>query len=119
MRRRLNQAPGYQPTYSRAHRPSPLTVIASCKCLIHVERYLIAQDVVTRPRQFVRYRLDRHNPIGPRTLALVVALDLGVETDGKIGGLDERPGQIAIAILGVAPALRLPLLIFSLPTQRQ
>ncbi len=41
---------------------SPLSPIPS-RCLGHIERYLIAQDVVRRARQLVRHCLDPHDLI--------------------------------------------------------
>jgi len=63
--------------------------------------------------------LDRDNTIAARTLALVVALDLRVVTHGKVGRFDKRPGQIAIAVLGVAPSFTLAVADLFTATQRQ
>jgi hypothetical protein len=62
--------------------------------------------VETGPRQFVRQRLDRHHGIRPGFLALVETLGLGTETQRKVGRFDKGPGQILVAILGIALALR-------------
>ena len=65
----------------------------------------IPQDVVTSPAQLVRHRLDGHHTLGLGLLSLIETLNLGVEPDGEVGRFDKCPGQILIAVLGVALAL--------------
>lgn len=99
---------------------SPLAPIPSRECLAHIERHLIPQHVVRRAGQLVRYRLDRHDPVGPRLLALIPAVDRDRVPDGEVGRLDKGPGQVGVAVLDVPPCpLRLQFVSFVLPTQRQ
>ena len=55
--------------------PQPIHFSRSCKGLVHVKRDLVAQNVVTRPGEFVRHGLDRDDPMATRALALIVTLD--------------------------------------------
>jgi hypothetical protein len=64
----------------------------------------IPHDVVTRPTQLVRHRLDGHHPFALGFLSLIETLNLGIEPDRKVGRLHKRPGEILVAVLGVALA---------------
>ena len=48
------------------------------------------------------HRFDRHNPVGLRFLSLVEALDLRIVSNREVGRLDVGPGQILVAVLGIA-----------------
>jgi hypothetical protein len=48
---------------------------------------------------------DGHDAVALGALALVVALDRRVEAHREVGRLDVGPGQILVAVLGVAPTL--------------
>jgi hypothetical protein len=52
----------------------------------------------------VRYRLDRHDTVGPRLLALIPAADWDRVPDGEVGRLDKGPGQVGVAVLDVPPS---------------
>ena len=52
----------------------------------------------------MRHRFDGHHPLGLGLLSLIETLDLGVEPDGEVGRFDKCPGQILVAVLGVALA---------------
>jgi len=64
-----------------------------------VERLFLLQDVVTRPRQFVRKRFGGNYAIGLGFLLLEKSFGLLTESPGKIGGFDERPDQVSVACL--------------------
>ena len=74
---------------------------------VHIELSAIAQYVVAGARELVRDRLGRKHAIGLGALALIVALDLRVVAHGEVRRLDIGPGQILVAVLGVAFALAL------------
>jgi hypothetical protein len=50
----------------------------------------------------MRHRFDSHNRMALRFLFLIEALDPRTKADRKIGGLHKRPGQILVAIFGIA-----------------
>ena len=50
----------------------------------------------------MRHRFERHDHLGLGLLSLIETLNLGVVPDGEVGGFDKRPGQILIAVLGIA-----------------
>src|SRR5215510_1496688 len=72
------------------------------KGLGDIKRNLVFDNVVTSPAELVRHRFDRHNLVALRFLFLIEALDPRIKADRKIGGLHKRPGQILVAIFGVA-----------------
>src|ERR1043166_4803558 len=80
---------------------SSLAPISSCERFGHIERHLIAQDVVRRARQLVGYRLDRHDPLGPALLALVEALNRSRVARGEVRRFHKGPGQVPVAVLDV------------------
>src|SRR5919109_5142623 len=98
---------GYKPTPLRARCPSQTAFTRSCKGLVHVKRHLVAHHVETRTGQLVGHRLDGHNAIRFRPLALIERPDLRIETHGKVGRLNKGPGQIFIPVLRVADTLLL------------
>jgi hypothetical protein len=68
--------------HSRWLNTSPLSWLTAFgqtlnKTSLHIKGLLLTQDVVTRPGQLVRNRLERHDAIGTALLALVEALGLG------------------------------------------
>ena len=58
------------------------------------------------------HRFERYHAMAFGFLSLIKTLDPGTEPDGEVGRFDKRPGQILIAVLGIALPLFLPLLIF-------
>src|SRR5258708_7149205 len=74
---------------------------------LHIEGLLFAQYVVARPREFVRDRLERHDAVTLALLALVEALGLRAIAQREVGRLHEGPGQVLVAVLGVAFTLLL------------
>jgi hypothetical protein len=52
-------------------------------------------------------RLHGDYPMGAGALALIEALDFRGVAHREVRRLDERPGQILVAVLGVAPTLAL------------
>src|SRR6266446_3973651 len=74
---------------------------------LHVEGLLLTQHVVARPREFVRDRLERHDAVALALLALIEALGLRAITQREVGGLHKGPGEVLVAVLGVAFALLL------------
>ncbi len=52
----------------------------------------------------MRHRLDGHDPMRLRFLALIKALDARIVPHREIGRFDKRPGYILVAILGIALA---------------
>jgi hypothetical protein len=73
----------------------------------HVEGFTIFHDVVARSRQLVRHCLDGDHCQGVGALLLVPALDRRVVAHREVRRLDEGPGQVLVAALGVAHALLL------------
>ncbi len=61
----------------------------------------------------MRHRFDRHHTLSLGLLSLIETLNLGVESDRKVGRLHKRPGQILIVILGVTLAFFLAVADFS------
>ena len=53
----------------------------------------------------MRHRLERHDNLGLGLFSLIEALDLGVVAHREVGRFDKRPGQILVAVLGIALAL--------------
>lgn len=86
--------------------------------MFDVKQLAALQHVITSPCQFVRQRLGRHGPIGLSELLGIEALGLRTEARRKVRGLDKRPRQVFVAVLGVALAFLLPLLMRLLSTQR-
>ena len=58
------------------------------------------------------HRLDGQYTMSLGFLSLVELLNPRMKTDRKVGRFDKSPGQILVAVLGIAAAFRLPLLIF-------
>ncbi len=54
-------------------------------------------------------RFERHNPVGLIFLALIKALHARIVSDGEVRRLYKGPGQILVAVLGVAAAFALTL----------
>ena len=52
----------------------------------------------------MRHRLDRQYTMSLGFLSLVESLNLGMKPDRKVGRFDKRPGQILVAVLGIAAA---------------
>lgn len=65
---------------------------------------MLFQHVVARPDKLVGGRLQGHHRMALGLLSLVVGVDPRLETYGKVGRLDERPGQILVAVLSIAAA---------------
>ena len=72
------------------------------KRLADIKRHLIFDNVVTSPAELVRHSFDAHNRVALGFLFLIEAFDPRIKTDRKVGGLHKRPGQILVAVLGVA-----------------
>src|SRR6185369_8794339 len=77
------------------------------KGLGDIKRNLILDDVVTSPAELVRNCLDAYNRVALGFLFLIDAFDLRIKADRKIGGLHKRPGQILVAVFGVAASFTL------------
>src|SRR5919108_3956305 len=77
------------------------------KRLSDIKRHLIFDDVVTSPAELVRHCFDPHNCIALGFLFLIEAFDSRIKADGKVGGLHKRPGQILVAVFGVAASFAL------------
>jgi len=67
----------------------------------------VLEHVKAGTRKLMRERLGGHRGVRPRALALVEALGLDAVAARELRCLDEGPGQIAVAVLGVAFALLL------------
>jgi len=74
----------------------------SCEAARHIKRFALLQNVEARPRQLVRQRLDRHHVVRPGLLTFVEPFCFGTEAQCEVGRLDEGPGQVFVAVLGVA-----------------
>src|ERR671919_3156517 len=72
------------------------------KCLGDIKRNLIFDNVVTSPAELVRHCLDGHNRVALGFLFLIEAFDPRAKADRKIRCLYKCPGQILIAVLGIA-----------------
>ena len=79
----------------------------SCEAARHVKRFALLQNVEARPCQLVRQRLDRHHVVCLGFLAFVEPFGLGAEAQREVGRFDEGPGQVLVAVLGVAFAFLL------------
>ena len=53
----------------------------------------------------MRHCFERHDNLGLGLLSLIETFNLGVVPDGEVGRFDKRPGQILVAVFGVALAL--------------
>jgi hypothetical protein len=62
----------------------------------------MTHHVITCPGQFMRHSLMGHCHVGLGLLALVIALDSGVEAHGKVSRFRIGPAQIRVAIFDVA-----------------
>ena len=67
----------------------------------HVKRLARLQNVEARPRQLVPQRLDRDHVVRLRLLALVEPFRFRAVAQREIGRLDEGPGEVLVAVLGV------------------
>jgi hypothetical protein len=76
----------------------------SAKRLSYIERHPIFDDVVTSPTQLVGHRLDSQYTMSLGFLSLVEFLNPRMKTDREVGRFDKGPGQILIAVLGIAAA---------------
>src|SRR5229473_6945028 len=103
-RRRPNQSSSFTPV--RFPGSPPLAKPLS-ETQVHIERLLVLQHVVTRPRQLVRERLERQDPIRPALLAIIETLGLRTAAQRKVRRFHERPGEILVPVLGVAFTLPL------------
>ena len=65
---------------------------------------VIFHDVVTGAAQLVRHRFDRQHTMALGLLSLIEAFDPGTIADGEVCRFDKRPGQIFVAVLGIAAA---------------
>src|SRR6478752_1149839 len=74
---------------------------------LHIKGLMLLQHMVASTRELVRERLARNDRVGVGLLALVEALGFRAIAAREMGRLDERPREIAIAILHVALALLL------------
>ena len=63
------------------------------------------EHVVAGACKLVRERFGRHDRVGVRLLAFIETLGFGAKAARKVRRLDERPGQILVAVLDVALAL--------------
>ena len=63
--------------------------------------------MVTGARQFVRQRLDGHDAVSLALLVFIEALGLRAVTHGEVRRFHKGPGQVLVAVLGVAFALLL------------
>ena len=78
------------------------------KAARHVKRFALLQHVIASTGELVRERLDCNHIVGLRLLAFIEPLRLGAIAHGKVSGLNKRPGQILVAVLGIAFPLLLP-----------
>jgi hypothetical protein len=69
-----------------------------------LKRFVLAQNVITRSRQFMRQGLGRHDGIPLTLLAIIKALRLRTVAQGEVCCFNESPGEEVIAILGIAIA---------------
>ncbi len=72
----------------------------SCKAVRHVKRFAFLQNVEAGSCQLVRQRLDRQHVVGLRLLPFLEPLGFSAIAQGKVGCLNERPGQVLVAVLG-------------------
>src|SRR5215831_16828018 len=99
-----NHSPGFAPV--RFPGSPPLAKPLS-ETQVHIEGLLVLQHVVTRPRQLVRERLERQDPIRSALLAIIETPGLRTAAQRKVRRFHERPGEILVAVPGVAFALPL------------
>src|SRR5262250_2784880 len=85
------------------------------KGLSDIKRNLIFHNVVTRPTELVRHRFDGHNRMALGFLFLIEAFDPRIKADRKVGGLHKSPGQILVAIFGVAASFTFAVADFLTP----
>jgi len=74
----------------------------SSESLVDVEVNPIAHHVEAGPRHLVGHSLSGNHRMGIVKLALVVGLDAIVEAGREVGRLDKGPGEVLVAVLGVA-----------------
>src|ERR687895_620087 len=74
----------------------------SGKRLGEIKGHLIFDNVVTSSAELVCHCFDGHNGVALGFLFLIEALDLRIKADRKVGGLYKRPGQIPVAVFGIA-----------------
>src|SRR5215469_11526038 len=67
-----------------------------------IEGLLVPQHVIARARQLVRQRLGCQCAVRPALFAIVKASGLRRVTDGEVGRFHKRPGEIFVAVPGVA-----------------
>ena len=85
------------------------------KGLREIKRHLIFDDVVTSPAELVRHCFDGHNRVALGFLFLIEAFDLRIKADGKVRRLHKHPGQILVAVFGIAASFTLALADFLAP----
>src|ERR1700730_17251194 len=112
--RRLIKSRGFQITTSRSE---------LCRCRSNltkqsgrIKRHLITHDVITSTGQLVREGIHGEYWITLCSLPLVKALGRGQILDRKVRRLEERPGQIWIAIFPIILAFFFSLLILLMST---
>src|SRR5918994_6212627 len=85
------------------------------KGLGDIKHNLIFDDVVTSPAELVRHRFDGHNRVALRFLFLIEAFDPRIKPDRKVGGLYKCPGQILVAVFGIAASFTFAVADFLAP----
>src|SRR5512136_1525174 len=73
----------------------------SCEAARHVKWFALLQNVEARSSELVCQRLDRQRTVGLRLLSFVEPFGFGAVAQCEVGRLDESPGEILVAILGV------------------
>src|SRR5262245_13072816 len=85
------------------------------KRLGDIKWHLIFDNVVTSPAELVGHRFDSHNRMALGFLFLIEAFDSRIKADRKIGGLHKRPGQILVAVFGIAASFTFAVTDFLAP----
>lgn len=83
---------------------STYSLIRSYKTFRVVKGDVVPHHEVTRPGQFMRDRFECDDTVALGGLALIKAFRPVVVAYREVGCLDKGPGQVFIAVFGIAPA---------------
>ena len=79
----------------------------SCETARHIKGLTLLQDVIARPGQLVRQRLDRDRVVRLCFLPFIKSFGFGAIAQGEVGRFDKCPGEVFVAVLCVAFAFLL------------
>src|SRR5215210_6185566 len=69
---------------------------------LYIKGLTLFHEVIARPCQLVRQRFDGHCIVSSGLLPLMEAPGLLVVAPREVGRFDKRPGQVLVAVAGVA-----------------